>query len=489
MGPSIETVWRVVDSQFQCDALFNTYCFVVLFLPLVLLGYWAVPRRAWKLSYLTAMSFLFYALWDARFVPLLLASAVVDFLVAQRIEAARARQAGAGGTRAMSPKAWLIVSIAFNLGVLAFFKYAMFFADNARSVFDLLGLPVTIPGFTIILPVGISFYTFQTLSYTIDVYRGQVPATRNFLKYTCYVTMFPQLVAGPIVRYAKLDEQLDALPARPHRGLLVTGASLFILGLAKKILVADTVARIVEPLWADPSGLTAVQAWYAALGYTIQLYFDFSGYSDMAIGLGAMMALRFPINFNAPYQAVNISDFWRRWHISLSTFLRDYLYIPLGGNRHGARRAQINMLIVMFLGGLWHGANWTFVVWGVYHGLLLAGYRQVQPWWDRMHVAAQRAATLFLVVIGWVVFRANNLGDAISVYRAMFFGPELGLAVLTPYAVLLLVVTYAFMALARPTAQLRMPAKPWHAAALSTLLLVTMVVMGSGQSPFLYYQF
>ncbi len=484
MGLSVETVWRVVDSQFQCDALFNTYCFVVLFLPLVLLGYWAVPRRTWKLGYLTAMSLLFYALWDVRFVPLLLASAVVDFVVAQRIEAARL--AGADRSRA---KAWLIVSIAFNLSVLAFFKYAMFFAENARSIFDLAGIPVTIPGFTIVLPVGISFYTFQTLSYTIDVYRGQVPATRNFLKYTCYVTMFPQLVAGPIVRYAKLDEQLDALPARPHRGLLVTGASLFILGLAKKILVADTVARFVEPLWADPHALTTVQAWYAALGYTIQLYFDFSGYSDMAIGLGAMMALRFPINFNAPYQAVNISDFWRRWHISLSTFLRDYLYIPLGGNRLGARRAQINMMIVMFLGGLWHGANWTFVVWGVYHGFLLASYRQVQPWWDRMHVAGQRAATLFLVVIGWVVFRANSLGDAGAVYRAMFFGAEIGLEALTPFGVLLLLGIYTFMVLARPTSQLRMPAKPWHAAVLSTLLLATMVMMGSGQSPFLYYQF
>ncbi len=473
----------MVDSQFQCDALFNTYCFVVLFLPLVLLGYWAVPRRTWKLGYLTAMSFLFYALWDVRFVPLLVASAAVDFLVAQRIEAARSAQ---GPGRA---KQWLLVSIIFNLGVLGFFKYAMFFAENARSIFDLAGIPVTIPGFQIVLPVGISFYTFQTLSYTIDVYRGQVPATRNFLKYTCYVTMFPQLVAGPIVRYAKLDEQLDALPARPHRGLLVTGSTLFILGLSKKILVADTVARYSEPLWANPAALTTVQAWYAALGYTIQLYFDFSGYSDMAIGLGALLALRFPINFNAPYQAVNISDFWRRWHISLSTFLRDYLYIPLGGNRSGARRAQINMLIVMLLGGLWHGAAWTFVVWGLYHGLLLAGYRQVQPGWDRMPLAAQKAATLFLVVLGWVVFRAESLADAGAVYKAMFFGAELGLADLTPFAVILLGGIYAFMALARPTAQLRMPAKPWHAAVLATLLLATMVMMGSGQSPFLYYQF
>ncbi len=473
-------VARELATLLGCDARFNTYCFLILFLPATLLAYWAVPRREWKFAVVTLASLIFYSFWDVRFVVLVLGSAAVDFLVALRIgrENDPARR-----------KAFLWISILFNLGVLGFFKYALFFAENAVSLAQLFGAKVSTPGFNIVLPVGISFYTFQTLSYTIDVYRGDVLPTKRFVKYVAYVSMFPQLVAGPIVRYRTLDRQMDALPGRPRMTDLVLGVALFAMGLFKKVVVADSVAVHSDGLWGNLAGLDTVTAWLAALGYTVQLYFDFSGYSDMAIGLGLLLGLRFPINFRAPYQAINISDFWRRWHISLSTFLRDYLYIPLGGNRGGRRRAQINMLIVMLLGGLWHGAAWTFVVWGLYHGLLLALYRQVQPGWDRMPVVFQRAATFFLVVVGWVIFRAESLADAGTVLGLMLWPAGGDVALLIAPTAISLFAIIAFTQWAKPTSDLTVRPTPWWALGIAIMLMWSFVRLSSGNSPFLYYQF
>ncbi|HLF16200.1 MAG TPA: MBOAT family protein [Candidatus Thermoplasmatota archaeon] len=463
----------------SCDALFNTRCFLFAFLPVVLAGYWLLPWRRGKLLWVTLASFTFYSFWDVRFSVLLLAAAVVDYLLALRVAAAQERR---------PKRAWLACSIVFNLGVLAFFKYAMFAAAGARSLFHLLGSSVEIPYFSIVLPVGISFFTFKTMSYVIDVYRGEVQATRDFPKYLAFVSLFPELVAGPIVRYRSLGDQLDAIPRRPQAAFFGVGAQFFILGLAKKVLVADTLAAHVDPYWAQPEGLTMLQGWTAALGYTLQLYFDFSGYSDMALGLGAMLGLRFPINFRAPYQALNPTDFWRRWHISLSTWLRDYLYIPLGGSRKGEVRARVNIVVVMALGGLWHGAAWTFVLWGLYHAGLLVLYRSVHGSWDRLPRPVQRGLTFLLVVVGWVIFRSGSLATAGSVYRAMAGVGTLGLAEVATLTAALVGLGVLFVLLARPTVEMSLRSTRWRGAALGAIFALSIVWM-SRESPFLYYQF
>ena len=463
-------------SGLGCDARFNTHLFLLFFLPLTLLGYWAVPHRSWKISWVAFCSVVFYSLWDVRFVVLLALAATVDFFLALRIE---------GSSR---PKAWLLASIGFNLGILAVFKYAVFARDNAQSLFDLLGIDYALPGFSIVLPVGISFFTFKTLSYTIDVYRGHQPACREPLKYLAFISLFPELVAGPIVRYSTLSSQLDALPRKVPWDFMAMGATFFVIGLAKKVILADTVASFTGQYWSDAGGLTTMQGWLAALGYTLQLYFDFSGYSDMAIGLGAMLGLRFPINFLAPYQARNPSDFWRRWHISLSTWLRDYLYIPLGGNRKGPGRAKVNLLIVMALGGLWHGADWTFVIWGLYHGVLLVLYQGSRVAWDKAPVVLQRAACFLLVVLGWVMFRAPDLGTAADVYAAMFV-LQGGVTALEAAVFLGLLALIAFVSVARLSSEIQLRWTYVRAAVLGALLAASLFFMNLGSSPFLYYQF
>ncbi|HUR62086.1 MAG TPA: MBOAT family O-acyltransferase [Candidatus Thermoplasmatota archaeon] len=464
-------------SSLGCDARFNTQLFLFLFLPLTLLGYWAGPSRNWKILWVAFCSIVFYSFWDVRFVFLLAAAAAVDFLVALQIE------------KTDHKKRWLLISIVFNLGILALFKYAIFASDNARGLFRLLDIPVQVPYPHIVLPVGISFFTFKTMSYTIDVYRGQLKACREPLKYLAFISLFPELVAGPIVRYSTLNEQLDQLPRRLPWNYFSTGLTLFAIGLFKKAVVADLVAARIDPLWAHPGTLTFATGWAAALGYTLQLYFDFSGYSDMAMGLGAMLGLRFPINFLAPYQALNPSDFWRRWHISLSTFLRDYLYIPLGGSRKGEGRAKVNLMIVMLLGGLWHGANWTFVVWGAYHGILLVLYQSTRAGWDAMNAWVQRILTFLLVVVGWVIFRAPSLHVAGQVYLAMASIASLGAVVAWAPFLLAAVALIAFTMLATPSSQLRFRFTPSHAALTSLMLVAAILMVGSGSSPFLYYQF
>ncbi len=461
-----------------CDARFNTQLFLFLFLPLALLGYWAVASRNWKIVWIAFCSIVFYAMWDVRFVLLLAVAAAVDYIVALQIERSQDHKKG-----------WLLVSIVFTLGLLAVFKYAIFGAQNANSLFALVGSDFRMPVPEIVLPVGISFFTFKTLSYTIDVYRGTQPACREPLKYLAFISLFPELVAGPIVRYSTLGEQLDNLPRRLPWNFFSTGITLFAIGLFKKAVIADSIAARVDPLWADPASLTFATGWAAALGYTLQLYFDFSGYSDMAMGLGAMLGLRFPINFNAPYQALNPSDFWRRWHISLSTWLRDYLYIPLGGNRKGPGRAKVNLLLVMLLGGLWHGAAWTFVIWGAYHGFLLVGYQSVRARWDAMNTWVQRGAMFLLAVIGWVIFRAPTLGDAKTVYLAMLNVGALAGAVATLPLLAALAVVIAFTMLATPTGQMRLRFTTPRAIGVAALLLAAILGVGAGSSPFLYYQF
>ncbi len=397
--------------------VFSSNVFLAVFLPVFLAVYYAVPTR-WRSYVIAIASYLFYGWWRPDFVILMWISTVVDYTAGRRIIAARER-----GERG---KSWLLTSLFVNLGLLAYFKYANFGIDTLNTLLGATGAD-PVRWTAVVLPVGISFYTFQTMSYTIDVYREKAPPVKSFRDFMCYVAMFPQLVAGPIVRYNSIAEQLHT---REHSlAQFSEGCRRFMIGFCKKVLIADSVAPLVDAAFSLPEP-TMADAWLGALAYTVQLYFDFSGYSDMAIGLGLMMGFRFMENFNHPYISRNITEFWQRWHISLSTWLRDYLYIPLGGNRHGERRTYVNLALVMLLGGLWHGANWTFIVWGAWHGSILAlerrfttkkGGRRVAP---RMPIPV----VMTLVILGWIVFRADDLGTAWAFYGAMVGLHGLGLS-------------------------------------------------------------
>ena len=341
--------------------------------------------------------------------------------------------------------------------------------------------------------MGISFYTFNSISYTIDIFRGRLAPARSFLEFSTFVAMFPHLVAGPIVRYADMAEQFERLAPRPRADEWLTGLWMFGLGMAKKVLVADVVARgMVDPLWRHAGALDSAEAWLASLGYTVQIYFDFSGYSDMAVGLALLLGFRFPQNFDSPYRSLNIAEFWRRWHMSLSFWIRDYLYIPLGGSRGGPLLVTRNLVLTMLLGGLWHGAGWTFAVWGLYHGALLTGHAWLQR---RDWVPASRplsiATTLLAVTAGWVIFRATTLSEALHLLAVMagLRGGEGGhLAMVTPESAGTLIIAAGIVIAAPNTWQMRFPRTRLAAVALAALLLFC-VLRFAAPSPFVYFQF
>jgi len=395
--------------------VFSSHIFLFYFLPLALLLYYGVADRLKHLT-LTLLSYVFYGWWNPWFTLLMLGSTAVDYgcgkLIGAKNASRRKRMTG------------LWISVTVNLAVLGFFKYSTFFAENVSLVSEFLGFgPVALPDFLyrIILPVGISFYTFQSMSYSIDLYRGHAKSARNFIDFACYVSMFPQLVAGPIIRYRSLDDQLKSF--RFSLPEFVEGFTRFNFGFAKKIILANPVGSISDACFsAGQQSLNPLMAWIGVTAYGFQIYFDFSAYSDMALGLGRMLGFRFPENFNSPYRAKGFRDFWRRWHISLSTFLRDYLYIPLGGNRKGTGRTYVNLLFVMLIGGLWHGAQWTFVIWGGLHGLLLTTERLLEgfAWPKRIPGQVRMALTFFLLLVTWVFFRAETIELAFHYLSAMF---------------------------------------------------------------------
>jgi alginate O-acetyltransferase complex protein AlgI len=357
----------------------------------------------------------FYMSWNPWLITLILFSASVDYIVALRLVTVRSTALR---------RSLLILSISTNLGLLAFFKYTNFLLSSTHSLLGWLGFTHDARFLHIVLPLGISFYTFETISYVVDVYHGRFPPVRNLVDYALYIMFFPHLLAGPIVRPADFLPQVGR---RKHfswnRSLL--GAQCFLVGLFKKAVLADHLAAVIDPVFAQPSEFASSAVWLAVVGYAVQIYCDFSGYSDMAIGAAHALGFRLPCNFNLPYLAVNISDFWRRWHISLSTWLRDYLYIPLGGSRGGKWATYRNLLVTMLLGGLWHGANWTFVFWGAYHGMLLALHRALgrseamgtRPSIFRQPLAI--AATFLSVLVGWVFFRAQSFPDAAALLARM----------------------------------------------------------------------
>ena len=411
--------------------VFSSHLFLFWFLPVALGLYYLSPRRTRHLT-LTLLSYVFYGWENPFFCPLLLFSTAIDYLAGLRIEAARAVE-GPGTVGNRRARLWLLVSLVTNLGLLGFFKYFNFGLDSWNGLARATGFDAGVidSALRVTLPLGISFYTFQSLSYSIDVYRGRVRAIRSFVDFACYVSMFPQLVAGPIVRFSEVADQLRS---RTHTlAKFARGAAFLSVGLAKKVLLANPCARVADAVFEAGSS-SVLDAWQGIVAYAFQIYFDFSGYSDMAIGLGLMLGFVFPKNFDSPYRADSITDFWRRWHISLSTWLRDYLYIPLGGNRRGPRRTYVNLALTMLLGGLWHGAAWNFVIWGGFHGALLAlergaGEERLYGWMPR----PLRIAVVFvLVLFSWVLFRAADLPAALDYFARLF-----GLAVVHPPAALL----------------------------------------------------
>ncbi len=403
--------------------LFNSYHFIAVFLPATMFAVWLVDRlfsRTAVLAVVTLASLFFYAWWSPPYVLLLLASIAGNFLLAGHVR----RLARNGHDK--SARALMIVGVAANLGVIAYYKYADFFISNIAG---LTGLDFAIG--KVVLPLGISFFTFQQIAYVIDSYRSKL-ADHNFLDYALFVSFFPQLIAGPIVYHGEMLPQLRGAAAfRFTASDLGIGLKLFVIGLFKKVVLADGMAVYATPGFeAVEAGavLSLIEAWSAALAYTLQLYFDFSGYSDMAIGLGCIFGLRLPLNFNSPYKATSIIEFWRRWHMTLSRFLREFLYIPLGGNRHGPARRWVNLLITMLLGGLWHGAGWTFIAWGGLHGCYLGinhGWRFVRgflfggfPVYPPERFAGF-VVTFVAVVIAWVFFRAESFAGALTMLEGM----------------------------------------------------------------------
>lgn len=386
--------------------LFNSYIFIFLFLPFCFLI--AKQLRGHLLiTWISLASIFFYAFaGHVWFILPMAFTTTLDFFLAKRIY-------NSSGNRRRN---LLLVSLLFNIGLLFYFKYSSFFAANLSFFLD---VPESLRIFLsrVVLPAGISFYTFQTVSYIVDVYKNECPPEHDFMKFVAFVTFFPHLVAGPITRHNQLIPQLSNIERQGLKQIdLLPGTTLFILGLSKKLLIADPLAIQVNWLLTSPE-LNTVDAWLAAIGYTLQIYFDFSGYSEMALGLGRLFNIELPQNFNRPYHARSPSEFWLRWHMSLSSWLRDYVYITLGGNRVGKLRMHFNLIATMLIGGLWHGANWTFIIWGLVHGIALVCFKALRL---PRRVAIDRFILMFLVIMGWVFFRSPDLEFATLWYKSLF---------------------------------------------------------------------
>ena len=437
-----------------------------------------------RVAFWTLASYVFYAFAGPWFVTLLLASTLVDFVVARRIH---------GSTDERERRILLVLSISFGLGLLAFFKYFGFFVDTVSRTMAPLHAMLGVPALAtpsilrIALPAGISFYTFMTISYTVDVYRRDLEPEKDFWYFAGFVALFPHLIAGPVLRARDILPQLHALPAR-HRWRLQEGLFLFAVGLVKKVLIADRIGTHVDLVLENFSTASTATVWLAMVGYALQIYFDFSAYSDMARGLGWLLGLDFVVNFDSPYRALDPADFWRRWHISLSTWFRDYLYIPVGGNRWGVSRRYRNLMVTMVLGGLWHGAGWNFALWGALHGVALVLYRRFQQSWDRLPVLLRWSCMFMFVVLTWVPFRLRNLGEIVGCYRLMFSLE--GIAWPSPRFLLYLGVGMVLAAVVRrnsndlPWSSLR----PVTAAALGLLTAYAIFHLNESNR-FLYFQF
>ncbi len=467
--------------------VFSSVTFLYVFLPLVMLVYYAVPRQLKNLLILIS-GVIFYAWGEPVYVFLMLLTTTVDYTAGRLIDRFDKNQKA----RMVS----MIVAVTINLGLLCVFKYSSFVISNINQIF---GLSITDPQLP--LPIGISFYTFQSMSYTLDMYMRNIKVQKNFINYAAYVTLFPQLVAGPIVRYQEVAVELE------HRTITLTkvgeGVGIFVRGLAKKVLLANNIGMLWTTVKSSPlDELSVLTAWLGIIAFTFQIYFDFSGYSDMAIGMGKMMGFEFPKNFDYPYLSKSISEFWRRWHITLGSWFRNYVYIPLGGNRVGTLKLLRNLLVVWFLTGLWHGASWNFILWGLYFGVLIIFERFfLGKYLKKLPGAIQVLYSFLLVVFGWVLFEFESLGNVGQYFAAMFGGnggmllDGQSLYLLSSYLLLLVVcaigaTNYPKKLVEKISGKIPVPirfASPVFEVVL--LFVCTAFLVNSTYNPFLYFRF
>lgn len=465
--------------------VFSSTIFLCVYLPLVLLGYYICPKKG-KNLFLLIVSLIFYAWGEPKYVFLMIFSILVNYVFGLLMDKHRENK--------KRLKLLLAISVIIDLGLLSVFKYTDFIITNINSVFgagfDLLNIA---------LPIGISFYTFQAMSYTIDVYRDDVRVQRNLIDFGMYITMFPQLIAGPIVRYTDVQDQLaerNVTTADFSEGIM-----RFVVGLGKKVLLANQMGAVWTQIYALGGDISALMAWTGAAAYTFQIYFDFSGYSDMAIGLGRMFGFKFPENFRYPYESVSITDFWRRWHITLSTWFKEYLYIPLGGNRRGLARQALNLLIVWTLTGFWHGAGWNFVMWGLYYfAILFIEKLFLLKALDKLPRLFRHAYALLLIVIGWVIFASDDVSVMLP-YLSSMFGANGALGGMDVYTLL----TRAALMVICCVASTELPRRLFVTAAgkmnekaaftvksvltLALLALSVVFLIGDSYNPFLYFRF
>ena len=476
--------------------LFNSYVFMLAFLPLTLFAYFMLGRLPERIPlnklFLVLASFVFYGYNNPNYVPIIVCSILVNYALSQLMLSSEKKAVRLP---------LMLLGLALNLGVLFYFKYHDFFVSNLNAAF---GTKFSL--YRLALPLGISFFTFQQLSYVIDSYRRTVPRY-NILDYALFVTFFPQLVAGPIVLHSEIVPQFaDPENRRFNFDNFAPGLYAFALGLFKKVIIADTFGIAVEVGYAAAQSLNTIEAWLVAVGYTLQLYFDFSGYCDVATGVGLMFNIKIPLNFNSPYKSKNIREFWQRWHITLSRFLTSYIYFPLGGSRRGMARTCLNLMVVFLASGLWHGAGWLFLLWGLMHGAASVLYRLFRRQYDRIHPALQWGMTFLFVVIAWVFFRATSMSDALALLSSMFsfnlggvrssivsaFEMPGGIAsslnpvfMLGWYALSLLACVFT-----KNTYEKTMAFKPTLANAFMTVILILYVVLSlSNVSVFLYFNF
>ncbi len=463
--------------------LFNSAVFLFLFLPVAYVVFWTLQTKNARYVWLAISGYVFYGYWNPKFCLLMLFSTIVSYC------------AGLGFLRwpenRRKRKLLLIAPLTVDLLLLGVFKYAGLGVDTFNSVLSIWPVHAPLEPVRIILPIGISFYTFHTITYIVDSYRGKIKPTRNPFEFACYVSLFSQLIAGPIVRFSELQDDLDQIDRKDRRQGLNLGWSFFAIGLMQKMLIADTIAVVADPSFRNVTALSSAGAWLLMLGYSYQLYFDFAGYSNMAVGLGHLFGMHIPQNFNSPYQALNPSDFWRRWHISLSRCLRDYLYIPFGGSRAGAEwKTYRNLMITMLLGGLWHGAAWTFVVWGGYHGALLSVYRRWPAIWDEQPIWARRTFTFLLVVIGWALFRAPTWADATNLFSRLLWPHSGSWMTGAPVLLAMCIIAGTLAHFGPNTFEIRHQWRPATAFGMVCLVVLCLAAIYGGQvSPFLYFQF
>lgn len=465
--------------------VFSSTIFLCVYLPLVLLGYYICPKKGRNL-FLLIVSLVFYAWGEPKYVFLMIFSILVNYIFGRLMDKNRGRQ--------KRMKLLLVLSVVIDLGLLSVFKYTDFIITNVNAIFgssfDLLNIA---------LPIGISFYTFQAMSYTIDIYRNDVRVQKNLIDFGMYITMFPQLIAGPIVRYADVQDQLAERSVTTAD--FSEGVMRFVVGLGKKVLLANQMGAVWSEIYALGGDVSALMAWTGAIAYTFQIYFDFSGYSDMAIGLGRMFGFKFPENFRYPYQSVSITDFWRRWHITLSTWFKEYLYIPLGGNRCGLARQALNLLIVWSLTGFWHGAGWNFVMWGLYYFVILFIEKLfLLKALDKLPKLFRHVYALLLIVIGWVIFASDDVSVLLPYLGSMFGanGAVGGMDVYTLFtkAVLLIICCVASTELPKRLFLSATGAMNEKAAftiksvmTIALLALSMILLIGDSYNPFLYFRF